>query len=86
MEAVNSTSTSRYAVLVGPFNLDGLRSEGSCSPSVFIQETFLHQAVYIYLLKATDIRPADRSLFDKKDILVIHTVPCVFVIASQKCL
>lgn len=34
--------------------------------------------MYIYLLKATDIRTVDNSLFDKKDILVIHTVPCVF--------
>ena len=33
--------------------------------------------MYIYLLKATDIRPADRSLFDRKHVLVIHTVPCV---------
>ena len=41
--------------------------------------------MYIYLLKATDIRPADRSLFDKKDVLVIHTIPCVFVIAFQRC-
>ena len=33
--------------------------------------------MYIYLLKATDIRPVDSSLFDRKDILAIHTVPCV---------
>lgn len=33
--------------------------------------------MYIYLLKATDIRPVDRSLFDRKDILAIYTVPCV---------
>ena len=41
------------------------------------QDTFLYQAVYIYSLKATDIRPADQSLFDRRDVLVIHTVPCV---------
>jgi len=54
-----------------------LKSEGS--PSISNQEAFLHQAVYIYLLKATDIRPADRSLFDRKDVLAIHTVPCVSI-------
>ena len=59
-------------------------SRSKFSSSVSYQETFLHQAVYIYLLKATDIRPADRSLFDRKDILVIHTVPFVFIIASQQ--
>ena len=68
---------------MGPLNLDGLRSNRSCYPSVSYQETFLHQAVYVYLLKATDIRPADRSLFDRKDILVIHTVPCVSVTTSS---
>ena len=36
--------------------------------------------MYIYLLKATDIRQADRSLFDRKDVLVIQTVPCVLPI------
>jgi hypothetical protein len=60
-------------------SLYGLKSKGSRSPSVSDQETTLHQAVYIYLLKATDIRPADRSLFDRNDILAIHTVPYVFV-------
>ena len=35
--------------------------------------------MYIYLLKTTDIRPADRSLFDRKDVLAIYTVPCVFI-------
>lgn len=47
----------------------------STSPS---QETFLYQVVYIYLLKTTDIRPADQSLFDRRDVLAIHALPCVF--------
>lgn len=49
--------------------------EGGCQLNIYTEETFLYQSLYIYLLKATDIRPADRSLFDKKDVLAIHIVP-----------
>ena len=74
--AASSTFTSRYAF--SPSSEDSRRLR-SYSPSVPDQETFLYQAVYVYLLKATDIRPADRSLFDRKDILAIHTLPCVSI-------
>lgn len=75
--AANSTSTSRCVVSFVLSGLGGLKSKASRPAFVPVQETFLYQTVYIYLLKTTDIRPVDPSLFDRKDILAIHTVPCV---------
>jgi hypothetical protein len=60
------------------------RSNGSRSAFVPNQETFLYQAVYIYLLKVTDIRPVDSSLFDRRDVLAIYTVPCVSHFTFQR--
>lgn len=60
--------------------------EDGCQLSVYIEESLLYQGIYIYLLKATDIRPVDRSLFDKKDVLAIHTVPgqrCITVSTNE---
>ncbi|THH16896.1 hypothetical protein EW146_g3826 [Bondarzewia mesenterica] len=44
----------------------------SCLLNVYIDETMLYQCVYIHLLNHTDIRPADRSLFYRKDCLGLH--------------
>jgi hypothetical protein len=44
-----------------------------CPPLIKPQESILFQTVYIHLLRQTDIRPADNSLFFRKDCVVIRS-------------
>ncbi|EPQ60641.1 Rho GTPase activation protein [Gloeophyllum trabeum ATCC 11539] len=48
--------------------------EDGCLMNVYIDETTLYQTIYVHLLNHTDIRPADRSLFYRKDCVGIHCV------------
>ncbi|KAJ7487599.1 GTPase activating protein [Mycena galericulata] len=50
-----------------------LSEEGNrCLLNVYIDETIFYQTLYIHLLNHTDIRPADSSLFFRKDCLGIY--------------
>ncbi|KAK7064231.1 GTPase activating protein [Favolaschia claudopus] len=50
-----------------------LSEEGSrCLFNIYVDETILYQTLYIHLLNHTDIRPADSSLFFRKDCLGIY--------------
>ncbi|KAI0033182.1 Rho GTPase activation protein, partial [Vararia minispora EC-137] len=44
----------------------------NCTLNVYLGETTLFQMIYVHTLKFTDIRPADRSLFPKDNVLGIH--------------
>ncbi|KAI9512585.1 Rho GTPase activation protein, partial [Russula earlei] len=46
--------------------------EEGCVLKVYLEETILFQSVHLHLLLHTDIRPADQSLFFRKDCLGIH--------------
>ncbi|KAI0308203.1 Rho GTPase activation protein [Multifurca ochricompacta] len=46
--------------------------EEGCVLNVYLEETILFQSVHLHLLLHTDIRPADPSLFFRKDCLGIH--------------
>ncbi|KAH9178719.1 Rho GTPase activation protein [Lactarius sanguifluus] len=49
-----------------------MEEEEGCVLNVYLEATILFQSVYLHLLLHTDIRPADQSLFFRKDCLGIH--------------
>ena len=56
-----STSKLVHTVLLAVYQLNAL-----------VKEAILFQSVHLHLLLHTDIRPADQSLFFRKDCLGIH--------------
>ncbi|KAI0257140.1 Rho GTPase activation protein [Lactifluus subvellereus] len=46
--------------------------EEGCVLNVYLEESILFQSVHLHLLLHTDIRPADQSLFFRKDCVGIH--------------
>ncbi|KAH9023755.1 Rho GTPase activation protein [Lactarius hengduanensis] len=49
-----------------------MEEEEGCVLNVYLEEAILFQSVHLHLLLHTDIRPADQSLFFRKDCLGIH--------------
>ncbi|KAH8997302.1 Rho GTPase activation protein [Lactarius akahatsu] len=49
-----------------------MEEEEGCVLNVYLEATILFQSVHLHLLLHTDIRPADQSLFFRKDCLGIH--------------
>ncbi|KAH8120325.1 GTPase activating protein [Phellopilus nigrolimitatus] len=43
-----------------------------CTLNIYVDETILQYSIYVHLLRCTDVRPADRSLFFRNDCLGIH--------------
>ncbi|KAL5534237.1 hypothetical protein ACEPAG_699 [Sanghuangporus baumii] len=46
-----------------------------CALNIYVDETILQHSIYVHLLRCTDIRPADRSLFFRNDCIGIHVKP-----------
>ncbi|EAU93112.2 GTPase activating protein [Coprinopsis cinerea okayama7 len=52
-----------------------LSEEGDrCFLNIYVDESILYQTVYIHLLNQTDIRPADPSLFFRKDCIGLYCI------------
>ncbi|EJD03956.1 GTPase activating protein [Fomitiporia mediterranea MF3/22] len=52
-----------------------LEEHDRCTLNIYVDETILQYSIYVHLLRSTDIRPADRSLFFRDNCLGIHVKP-----------
>ncbi|KAI0756978.1 Rho GTPase activation protein [Daedaleopsis nitida] len=51
-----------------------VEEEEGCLLNIYVDDTILYRSIYMYLLNHTDIRPAHRSLFERRNCLAVFSV------------